>query len=445
MFTAQDSCLQTNSVNGLPFFQGYHEDGAGLPERRIHHQNQAIVSSYKFNCCGNITAWGVDLNPDTEGGTFDFIFQVWRPSPSVNITGCYSLVDDFISSSISITPSEPVARVVPSPQDQLQFEPGDVLGFYVERHGGESSDNDGVVVLIDSSHSSELIWHGSVDIMAVQPSQSQGSCPYPVGTNGVLNSLTHAAPVISVSLITTACSNTPPATTTSFFSMLSTSTKVNLLAPTVTTTLHSHIPGPVTASTAIAISSQFPISTNLVPMESSAITFVPSHALVPSASTLFQIHPTSTNLAPTEPFTIPYNEDQSSSLSTFRVVGIAVLVFAVVILFIAAAVTALCCVNHHRKKSPLSRACAPNDVDARKQSTIPLEEDFPDVVASMKLKDNQAYGNINSSRSTKDAGFSVDDTFYSPSSSIELKGNEAYAALDLAYYRKISIKLIKRV
>ena len=370
----------------------------------------------------------MDLNPDTEGGTFDFIFQVWRPSPSVNITGCYSLVDDFISSSISITPSEPVARVVPSPQDQLQFEPGDVLGFYVERHGGESSDNDGVVVLIDSSHSSELIWHGSVDIMAVQPSQSQGSCPYPVGTNGVLNSLTHAAPVISVSLITTACSNTPPATTTSTHS---TSTKVNLLAPTVTTTSHSHTPGPVTTSTAIAISSLFPVSTNLVPMESSAITFVPSHALVPSSSTLFQIHPTSTNLAPTEPYTFPYNEDPSSLLSTFQVVGIAVLVFAVFVLFTAAAVTALCCVNHCRKNSPLSRAHAPNDVDARKQSTIPLEEDFPDVVASMKLKDNQAYGNLNSTRSIEHTGFSVEDTFYAPSSSIELKGNEAYAALDL--------------
>ena len=369
----------------------------------------------------------MDLNPDTELGTFDFIFQVWRPSPSVNITGCYSLVNDFISSSISITPSEPVARVVPPPQDQLQFQPGDVLGFYVERHGGESNYNDGVIVLIDGSHSSELVWYASVDITAVQPSKS-GSCPYPVGSNGVLNSLTHAAPVISVSLITTPCSNTPLAVTTSFFLKHPASTNINLLAPTVTTTSHSHTP----VTTAVAISSQFSISTNLVPMESLAITFIPSHALVPSISSQFPIHPTSTNLVPTNIYTsIPYTEDPSSSLSTFRVVGISVLVFAVVILFTAAAVTVLCCVKHHRRNIPLSRTCTRNDVDARKQSTTPLEEDFPDVVASMKLKDNLAYGNLNSIHSTIDTSFSADDAFHSPSSSIDLKGNEAYAALDL--------------
>ena len=84
----------------------------------------------------------------------------------MNITGCYSLIDDFTSSSISTTLRDPVARVVPLPQDQLQFESGDVLGIYVERHGVESKDNDGAVVLSDGSRSSELVWHDIVDITA---------------------------------------------------------------------------------------------------------------------------------------------------------------------------------------------------------------------------------------------------------------------------------------
>ena len=104
-----------NNENGLPFLQGYI---AGA-NRRIHHQHQAIVPSYQLNCCGNITEWGVDLNPFGYSVTFDFDFQVWRPSPTVGETGCYSLVNNFAIKETSL-PSGPeidhVARVTPSPQ-----------------------------------------------------------------------------------------------------------------------------------------------------------------------------------------------------------------------------------------------------------------------------------------------------------------------------------------
>ena len=309
--SAQNSCLQTNSENGLPFFRGYDEAGTGAPDRRIHHKHQAIIPSYKFNCCGNITEWGVDLNPDTESGTFNFIFQVWRPSPTVNITGCYSLVNDFFSSSISITSREPVARVVPPLHNQLQFLPGDVLGFYVEHHVGQSSYNNGVVQLgIDSSHTrlSEFVWHACIDITAAQTSQS-GSCPYPIGTSGVLNSLTHAAPVISVSLTTAPCSNTPlPATITSFLSKYPTSTN---LASTVTITSRSHTP----VKTLVA-SPSFSISTNLVPTELSVMTSLHSHTVIVTTFSTFLSYPTSTNLTPTESYTTRmYSEGPSKFIA----------------------------------------------------------------------------------------------------------------------------------
>lgn len=370
----------------------------------------------------------MDLNPDSEDGTFDFTFQVWRPSPTVNVTGCYSLVDDFTTSSITITPSEPVARVVPSRQDQLPFQPGDVLGFYVERHGGESFYNDGVVVLIDASHTSELVWYASVDIRAaaVQPSQS-ARCPYPVGTNGVLSSSTHAAPVISVALITTPCSNTPlhVATTSFIFSNYPTSANVNLPTPTVTITSH-YDHNPVT--TATVVSFQFSTSTSLI---SSSFTHLNSRS---STAIRFLVHPTSTSLATNEIYTIPYSEDRSSSLSTFQVVGISVMALAGAVLLTAAAATVLCCVKRYnycnRKNTPPLHA--PSDGNTRKQSTIPLKEDYPDVVASMQLNDNQAYGNLSYSTSiVKDTKVDHDPALSSSSSSIKVQGNEAYAALDL--------------
>ena len=206
--TAQprDVCLQTNNNDGLPIFQGYTGDAA-RPPKRIPHQHQAIIPSYQLSCCGNITAWGVDLSPAETNVTFDFDFQVWRPSPTVDETGCYSLVGNYIvqSTSIALQPeSEHVARVTPLPQDQLQFQPGDVLGFYVESQGTDSNTDNGVVLLDSANYTSELAWHASITALTSQ----SGSCPYPVGPNGVLRTATRAAPVISISVTTYSCSFT---------------------------------------------------------------------------------------------------------------------------------------------------------------------------------------------------------------------------------------------
>ena len=147
----------------------------------------------------------MDLSPAEENITFDLDFQVWRPSPTVNVTGCYSLVDKFAVRAISISidlGNEHVAKVIPSPPDQLRFQPGDVLGFYVESEGRFNQDN-GVVLLNNGSHTSELVWFAHISTTAQTP--YSGSCPYPVGATGVLNSSTRAAPVISVSITTYSC------------------------------------------------------------------------------------------------------------------------------------------------------------------------------------------------------------------------------------------------
>ena len=156
----------------------------------------------------------MDLNPDGTSARFNFIFQVWRPAPNVDVTGCYSLVDDFISTDIPIgiqpSPTIRVARITPSLADQLQFQPGDVLGFYVESHGegdnlGDRGDpNNGVVLRTYGSYTSELVWYGSIGAATTQISQTD-SCPYPVGNTGVLNLRTRAAPVISVSITAYSC------------------------------------------------------------------------------------------------------------------------------------------------------------------------------------------------------------------------------------------------
>jgi hypothetical protein len=122
-------------------------------------------------------------------------FQVWRPSPTVDDstgTGCYSLVGNNRFTSIPL--SGGVAQVTPSSQDYIQFRPGDVLGFYVEE---AREARDGIVVLDGDSFNSELVWYAS--IAPTMATSQNGDCPYSVGSDGVLDTSTQAAPVISIS------------------------------------------------------------------------------------------------------------------------------------------------------------------------------------------------------------------------------------------------------
>ena len=134
---------------------------------------------------------------DQNAYTLDF--QVWRPSPTVNDstgTGCYSLVGNNRFTSISL--SGGVARVTPSPQDYIQFQPNDVLGFYVESANLVTArPPNGLVLQIHPARfTSEVVWHASIP-PSIAASLNE-DCPYSVGNNGILSTLTHAAPVISI-------------------------------------------------------------------------------------------------------------------------------------------------------------------------------------------------------------------------------------------------------
>ena len=183
------SCLQVRSGSGPPEFMNYP-----IQSTRVQYHHQAIIPSYKFVCCGNITEWGVDVQKG-RNGAYTLDLQVWRPSPTVDDsagTGCYSLVGNNRFTSISL--SSRTAIVAPSSSDYIQFQPGDVLGVYVEE---ARNADDGVVILTSPSNfTSELVWHASIN-PTMATSQNR-DCPYSVGSSGVLNTLMQGAPVISV-------------------------------------------------------------------------------------------------------------------------------------------------------------------------------------------------------------------------------------------------------
>ena len=150
---------------------------------------------YNFDCCKNITEWGVDVFFNHQNN-YAIDFQAWRPSPtavdSPNSTSLYSLVGNNRFTSISL--SSGIAIITPSPQDYIQFQPGDVLGFYVENANNHTN---GVVIRVSPSIlTNEMIWFASIPRTTL--SSNVRDCFYSVGENGNLNTLTHAAPVISI-------------------------------------------------------------------------------------------------------------------------------------------------------------------------------------------------------------------------------------------------------
>jgi hypothetical protein len=92
-----------------------------------------------------------------------------------------------------------IAVLTPLPQERIKFQPGDVLGFYVESSG---RDTKGVTLIEDFNatgdrgYETEEVWHVNVEQLII----ANRNCPFAVGSRGQLNILTKAAPVISVSI-----------------------------------------------------------------------------------------------------------------------------------------------------------------------------------------------------------------------------------------------------
>lgn len=159
-------------------------------------QHQTIIPSYKFQCCGAITEWMLSMAVVDNNTRETLSLQVWRPSPAVDKTGCYTLVgsNNFTSSALQ----GQLTVLTPAPHERIEFEPGDVLGFYVENV--EVGFTEGGVMMLcdldvrgDRGYETEEVWYATNLVF------SNANCLAAVGTEKMLDSSTNVAPIISVS------------------------------------------------------------------------------------------------------------------------------------------------------------------------------------------------------------------------------------------------------
>ena len=138
---------QQCGVTNLPPFRDSRDD-PGIVSSPYDSGLQALVPAYTFNCTGRVTEWRACVEPGGGGERYYIQFQVWRPT---GVTGCYELVGSNqplheVSTDSSyprvISPDkllQPESRCVVlsvSDSDQIEFQSRDVVGYYVERYGG---------------------------------------------------------------------------------------------------------------------------------------------------------------------------------------------------------------------------------------------------------------------------------------------------------------------
>ena len=196
-----DDCLDPDDSNGrdVPFGSAI----ASSSSTSLPSETQTIITSYKFKCQGNVTGWWTYIVPPDAAIANDLqytiTFQVWRPSEDVETDGCYSLVGSNTFSGVTVSQNGLVSGI-PSESDMIQVAAGDVVGYYtiIQSISTGVELDEGRIKLDDSYHDEKVWYHTNTEedplIHGSEP------CIFPIGTNGILNAFTTAAPILTLEI-----------------------------------------------------------------------------------------------------------------------------------------------------------------------------------------------------------------------------------------------------
>ncbi len=185
--------IGSSALSNLPEFQ----DTSG---RELESPVQALVPSYTFSCYGRVIMWGACVNPGGNSNMYNISFQVYRPA-AFGANRCYDLIgQNFLKLGI---PGEggPEGCVVLEnipPGNQIQVEPGDVVGFYSIHYDVDDSlklDEGGVQ--LDSDRDGFIVWYSNTRQLSIG---GRGVVPSHicVGTGNHLDMTTDRPPIITV-------------------------------------------------------------------------------------------------------------------------------------------------------------------------------------------------------------------------------------------------------
>ena len=193
IFTSAQECLR--GAGGTILLADLRSGSSRLPSG-----SQAIVTSYKIQCCGNITEWLTHVFPNDETfevGVYTIHFQVWRPSAGGGGDGCYSLVGENRFPELTFVDRGPVS-VIPDPTDMISVMPGDVLGYFVSSTTAAPNRQGAAGIQMKMNLTNDVVFYANLggNPLPMGPER----CPMSVGPGGLLNMSVIAAPIIQVEI-----------------------------------------------------------------------------------------------------------------------------------------------------------------------------------------------------------------------------------------------------
>lgn len=95
---------------------------------------QALIPAYNFTCNATVTRWGLSIE---KKGQHRIDLQVWRPLE--DLLGSYHLVG---ANTFNVKPQtgQKLLYLLPDVMDQIQVQPGDVVGLYIENNASVDDD-----------------------------------------------------------------------------------------------------------------------------------------------------------------------------------------------------------------------------------------------------------------------------------------------------------------
>ena len=221
---------QQCSVDNLPEFGD--SGGNRPPSNPGSDRRQAIVPAYTFQCTGRVTEWRACVQPGGMASEQYYIqFQIWRPTAN-GVEGCYELVDynipldDAREEEMNITDStsiieaegflsppgdnDPLRRCVVLPvreSQQIEFQPGDIVGYYVDHFKDGHDETDGGIQWVESTavtvyYTDDIPRVSTKTQYALNVNPTACDCGFQVSPTGNSHSLTQSqisAPIISLS------------------------------------------------------------------------------------------------------------------------------------------------------------------------------------------------------------------------------------------------------
>ncbi|XP_064406799.1 uncharacterized protein LOC135351663 isoform X1 [Halichondria panicea] len=398
--TAQD-CVRGNSdgADSLPSFLDPNNWNSIVRVNPI----QVIIKSYEFHCCGKVGAWAAYVEPGGGSHTtaYSIKFQIWRPT-SENSASYIKIGEN---SFFPATLTNSYIAATPLPNQQLDFQPGDVVGYYLQQDGGTNGG-----LQFDAGFTSEELWY------ATGNSDLQNDNSLEVGNAGDLSISASLGPIISISITTTVdC----PSTSTMVLNPTYVATVTPLTVNEPTTIAVSATQGKIgiSSETILPSSSDFglqaesssvsaPITTIGLPQPSSAtLDNIGMTILLSSSDFGLQAESSSVSAPITttglpQPSSSPMNSPQVTPAVTTTqpqevnvglFAGIAVSVAVLVLLVILTAVMLLACVVKKKRENKRQRAEVPM---IRNEAYVGVRQSSSDNGPSIPTTENEAYTSV---------------------------------------------------